>query len=44
LSGIGGGEIEKGDVGIAEFVEGDGEGVAGERPVGAGREHGGESF
>jgi hypothetical protein len=39
LSGIGSGEIEEGSAGGAEFVEGDGEGVAGERPVGAVGEH-----
>lgn len=42
LRGIRGGEIEEGSVGGAEFVEGDGEGVAGERPVGASGEHEGE--
>ena len=36
LSGIGGGEIEEGSAGGAEFVESDGEGVADKRPVGAG--------
>lgn len=44
LSGIGGGEIEEGRAGGAKFVEGDGEGVAGERPVGACGEHEGSVF
>ena len=44
LSGIRGGEIEKGSAGGAEFVESDGEGVADEGPVGASGEHGRESF
>lgn len=40
LGGIGGGEIEERDVRGAEFVEGEGEGVAVEEPVGAVGEHG----
>ena len=40
LGGIGGGEIEERSAGGAEFVEGDGEAIAGERPVGAVGEHG----
>ena len=40
LGGIGGGEIKEGDAGGAEFVESDSEAIAGERPVGAGGEHG----
>ena len=40
LGGIGNGEVEDGNAGGAKLVEGDGEGVAGERPVGAGGEHG----
>ena len=39
LGGIGGGEIEERYTGSAEFVEGDGEAIAGERPVGAVGEH-----
>jgi len=40
LGGIGGGEVEERNAGGAEFVESDGEAVAGERPVCAGGEHG----
>lgn len=40
LGGIGSGEVEDGDAGGAEFVEGDGEAIARERPIGAGGEHG----
>lgn len=39
LGGIGGGEIEERSAGGAEFVEGEGEGVADEGPVGASGEH-----
>lgn len=44
LSGIRGGEVEEGSPGSAEFIEGDGEGVAREGPVGAVGEHGEVSF
>ena len=44
MGGIGGGEIEEWDVVGAEFVESESEGVAGEGPVGAVREHGEGSF
>ncbi len=40
MSGIRGGEIEEGNSGGAEFVESEGEGVAGEGPEGASGEHG----
>ena len=39
LGGIGGGEIEELSADGAEFVESDGEAVAGERPVGAVGKH-----
>lgn len=38
LGGIGGGEVEERNAGGAEFIEGDSEAIAGERPVGAGGE------
>ena len=39
LRGIGSGEVEKRDAGGAELVEGKGEAIGGERPVGPDREH-----
>jgi len=44
LGGIAPGEIEEGSACSAEFVEGNGERVGGEGPVGAVREHGGSGF
>jgi len=44
LSGIAHGEIEEGSACSVEFVEGNGERVGGEGPVGAVREHGGSGF